>query len=71
VAIRTKDANIVRSVVLPIAVNMLDLERDETCMRIALAPTAALTFFSNGLNDVPTNGAVEVEPWWKLTRAPQ
>jgi hypothetical protein len=62
VAIRTQDQEIFGQIILPVAVDVLDLERNLTGVRIPLMPTAALALTAHNLNDVTTQSLVEIRP---------
>jgi hypothetical protein len=66
-AVGAQHADVVGSVVLPISVDMLDLERHPSRKGIAFIPTAALAFFASCLDDVAADRAVEIETRWQCT----
>jgi hypothetical protein len=61
VAIGAKHADIVGSIILPISVDVLDLERHPASKRIAFIPTATLAFIAGCFDDVASDRAVEVK----------
>ena len=60
-AVGAEHADVVGSIVLPISVDVLDLERYAASERIALIPAAALAFLANCFDDVTAYRTVEVK----------
>jgi len=60
-AVGAKHADIVGRIILPITVDVLDLERHSAGKRIAFIPAATLAFLAGCFDDVPSDRAVEVK----------
>jgi hypothetical protein len=63
-AVWAQHADVVGSIVLPISVDVLDLERYQAGKWITFIPAAAPTFLADCFDDVAAHGAVEIETRW-------
>jgi hypothetical protein len=70
-AVRAQKSDVFRTVVCPIAIDVLDLEWDAPGVRIPLTPSALLAFFARGVDDVLPNNPVEIQSRRQFAGSPQ
>jgi hypothetical protein len=70
VAVRAENSDVVRTVVGPIAVDVLDLQRHPAGIGIPLTPSALLALLTRRFDDVLPHNPVEVQSRRQLTGTP-